>query len=111
MGLLGAGRLPRALPVSLKSAGEEARGTAGSLVVASVLELRGISKRFGSVEALSAVDLTLKPGQVHALAGENGAGKSTLVKVIAGIHKLDAGQILMDGRPIVLNGATGAQAA
>ena len=80
-------------------------------MVASVLELRGISKRFGSVEVLSDVDLTLKSGQIHALAGENGAGKSTLVKVIAGIHKPDRGEILKDGRPIVLNGATGAQAA
>jgi rhamnose transport system ATP-binding protein len=79
--------------------------------VAPVLELRGISKRFGPVEVLSDVDLSLNPGQVHALAGENGAGKSTLVKVIAGIYRPDRGQILRDGRPIVLDDATDAQAA
>ena len=49
-----------------------------------VIELRGITKRFGSVEVLSDVDLSLHAGQVHGLAGENGAGKSTLVKFSAG---------------------------
>jgi ABC-type sugar transport system ATPase subunit/ribose/xylose/arabinose/galactoside ABC-type transport system permease subunit len=62
-----------------------------------VIELRGITKRFGPVEVLDNVDLSLRAGQVHSLAGENGAGKSTLVKILAGIHQPDSGQILKDG--------------
>lgn len=61
------------------------------------IELRGISKRFGPAEVLSAVDLRLYPGRVHSLAGENGAGKSTLVKILGGIHQPDGGMILRDG--------------
>src|SRR5215472_8681090 len=62
-----------------------------------VIELRGITKRFGPVEVLSNVDLSLRAGRVLSLAGENGAGKSTLVKILAGIHQPDSGQILKDG--------------
>lgn len=61
------------------------------------------------MEVLSDVDLNLESGKVHALAGENGAGKSTLVKIIAGIYRPDRGRLLMDGREIVLPGATDAQ--
>jgi len=73
------------------------------------IELRGISKRFGSVEVLSDVDLVVKSGRVHSLAGENGAGKSTLVKILAGIYQPDRGQLLKDGQEIVLLGPAGAQ--
>ena len=66
--------------------------------MAPVIELRNISKRFGSVEVLNDIDLSLEAGQVHSLAGENGAGKSTLVKILAGIHQPDRGRILQDGR-------------
>jgi rhamnose transport system ATP-binding protein len=62
-----------------------------------VIELRGITKRFGPVEVLSNVDLSLWAGRVHSLAGENGAGKSTLVKILAGIHQPDGGQVLKSG--------------
>ena len=55
-----------------------------------VIELRGITKRFGPVEVLSDVDLSLRAGRVHALAGENGAGKSTLVKILGGSISLTA---------------------
>jgi rhamnose transport system ATP-binding protein len=72
------------------------------------VELRGISKSFGSVTVLNDVDLVLESGRVHSLAGENGAGKSTLVKILAGIHQPDRGQILKDGREITLHGPTGA---
>jgi rhamnose transport system ATP-binding protein len=79
------------------------------LGVAPIIELRGISKRFGSVEVLSGIDLSLEAGQVHSLAGENEAGKSTLVKILAGIHQPDRGHILRDGEEISLSGATDAQ--
>lgn len=63
-----------------------------------LFEARGISKSFGSVQALSGVDLTLRAGAIHALVGENGAGKSTLSKIIAGIQTANAGHMLFDGQ-------------
>ena len=57
----------------------------------NLLELKGISKTFPGVKALSDVDLDLRPGEVLGLCGENGAGKSTLMKVLTGIHKSDPG--------------------
>ena len=69
-------------------------------LTAPVLELQNISKRFGSIDVLVDVGLTLLPGRVHALAGENGAGKSTLVKIIGGVYQPSAGRILRDGQPI-----------
>jgi D-xylose transport system ATP-binding protein len=65
-----------------------------------LLRLRGVSKRFGAVRALSDVDLDIPAGQVTALAGDNGAGKSVLIKCIAGIHSPDAGQMWWDGAPV-----------
>jgi ABC-type sugar transport system ATPase subunit len=65
-----------------------------------LLRLRGISKSFGAVQALTNVDLDLPAGQVTALAGDNGAGKSVLIKTIAGIHSPDHGQISWEGRPV-----------
>jgi ABC-type sugar transport system ATPase subunit len=62
-----------------------------------VLRLRGVGKEFFGTSVLREIDLTLYPGQVHALVGENGAGKSTLMKVIAGVHRPDAGTIELDG--------------
>ena len=60
--------------------------------MAAVVELTGISKRFGGTQALAGVDLTIERGTVHALVGENGAGKSTLGKVIAGVIQPDSGE-------------------
>src|SRR4051812_39263330 len=62
-----------------------------------LLELRGITKRFGAVRALNGVDFRVMPGEVVGLVGDNGAGKSTLVKVISGIHPGDEGQYLWEG--------------
>ncbi len=67
---------------------------------APVLELRDISKSFGSVQALQGVDLEVRRGEVMALVGDNGAGKSTLIKCIAGIHEADSGEILFEGTQV-----------
>jgi D-xylose transport system ATP-binding protein len=64
------------------------------------LELVGINKSFGAVHVLHDVDLSVYPGQVTAMVGDNGAGKSTLIKCIAGIHAVDSGRILFDGREV-----------
>jgi D-xylose transport system ATP-binding protein len=65
-----------------------------------ILQLRGISKSFGSVQALSDVDFEVRHGEVMALVGDNGAGKSTLIKCVAGINSVDSGEILFDGKPV-----------
>jgi D-xylose transport system ATP-binding protein len=65
-----------------------------------VLALRGISKRFGAVQALADVDLEVHTGEVVALVGDNGAGKSTLVKTIAGVETIDSGVVEWQGRPV-----------
>ncbi|MFY9580067.1 MAG: ATP-binding cassette domain-containing protein, partial [Gaiellaceae bacterium] len=69
-----------------------------------LLQLRGISKSYGSVQALSDVDFEVQNGEVMALVGDNGAGKTTLIKCIAGIHAYDEGEILFDGKPVSVNG-------
>jgi D-xylose transport system ATP-binding protein len=68
-----------------------------------LLELRGITKSFGSVQALSEVDFEVKPGEIMALVGDNGAGKSTLVKCIAGTHTPDSGEMRFEGRNISIH--------
>ncbi|GAA2237117.1 ATP-binding cassette domain-containing protein [Streptomyces indiaensis] len=68
-----------------------------------VLALRGVSKRFGAVQALTDVELEVHAGEVVALVGDNGAGKSTLVKTIAGVHPIDEGLIEWDGRSVQIN--------
>jgi D-xylose transport system ATP-binding protein len=70
----------------------------------ATLELRGISKSFGSVQALREVDFEVRDGEVMALVGDNGAGKSTLIKCVAGIYSIDDGQILFDGKPVTIHG-------
>src|SRR5579859_2253333 len=76
----------------------------------AIVELVGIAKQFGAVQALRGVDLNLYPGEVHALVGENGAGKSTLVKILAGIHRQDAGVVKVGGEVVELRSPTQAQA-
>lgn len=76
-----------------------------------VLELSGINKRFGAVQALTDVHLTVAPGEVVGLVGDNGAGKSTLIKIIAGVHQADQGEVRVSGRRAVYNSPQGAQRA
>ena len=72
--------------------------------VTPTLELRGVSKSFGSVQALIDVDFSVRTGEVMALVGDNGAGKSTLIKAVAGIYPIDSGEILFEGHPVTIHG-------
>jgi len=76
----------------------------------TLVSLRGLCKSFAGVQALDKVAFELRAGEVHALMGENGAGKSTLMKVLAGIHASDAGEIEIEGRPVAIASPRHAQA-
>ncbi len=68
-----------------------------------ILQLQGISKRFGAVQALSEVDFEVYPEEIVGLVGDNGAGKSTLIKIVSGVYRADAGQYIFEGRPVTVN--------
>jgi general nucleoside transport system ATP-binding protein len=85
------------LPIDIVAAG--AAPTRATLVHAPLLALEGVTKRFGRLTALDNVTVSFAAGEVHCLLGENGAGKSTLCNLVFGIHRPDAGQILLDGEP------------
>src|SRR6266849_5769305 len=76
-----------------------------------ILELQGITKAFGGVEALRGVDFALSAGEIHGLVGENGAGKSTLMKIIAGVHPEFSGRFLLDGKETRFRSARDARGA
>ncbi|WP_237153153.1 sugar ABC transporter ATP-binding protein [Oryzibacter oryziterrae] len=77
---------------------------------APILEMRGISKTFPGVKALSHVDLTVYAGEIHALMGENGAGKSTLMKILSGAYRADSGgEIRINGKPVHIDGPLSAK--
>ena len=76
----------------------------------SLLELRGITKRFPGVTALGEVSLSVGPGEVVALIGENGAGKSTLMKILGGVYAPDEGEIVFNGKPVAIRGVADALA-
>jgi len=86
--------------------GQETGGDRGPL-----LSLRHAAKSFGAVRAIVDASIDLYGGEVHGLVGENGAGKSTLVKILAGVHQPDSGQLLVNGAPTVLHGPAAAQEA
>ena len=70
---------------------------------APLIEMRGISKRFGGVTALDDVDLEVRAGEVLAIVGDNGAGKSTLIKILTGVYRPSSGTLTMQGEPLVMN--------
>ena len=72
--------------------------------IAPVLEVHGISKKFGAVQALYDVDFEVYAGEVVGLVGDNGAGKSTLVKIISGVHPPDTGIFKFEGREVTIKG-------
>ncbi len=76
----------------------------------SALLAEGLAKTFGGVRALKGVDLTIQPGEVHALLGENGSGKSTFIKILSGYHQPDGGRAAIDGREVTLGSAESAYA-
>src|SRR5258707_1698747 len=77
-----------------------------------ILEMRRVSKSFFSIKALRNVDLTVYPGEIHALMGENGAGKSTLMKILSGAYRPDpGGEIRIEGKPVRIHGPLGGGAA
>ncbi len=76
-----------------------------------LLEMKGICKSFPGVKALENVSLQLRAGEVHALLGENGAGKSTLIKVLGGIYHAEEGEIIIEGKPVLIDGVVAARHA
>ena len=91
---------------------DPARGGVGTPPRATPLvELRGITKRFGALLANDAIDLSVDAGQVLALLGENGAGKSTLTRILYGLSRADAGEILIAGEPVTITSPADALAA
>ncbi|HEY5435384.1 MAG TPA: ABC transporter ATP-binding protein [Candidatus Limnocylindrales bacterium] len=79
-----------------------------AVIVAPALEMRGITKRYPGVIANDAIDLQVRPGEIHALLGENGAGKTTLMNVLYGLATPDEGEILLDGTPVRIAGPSDA---
>ena len=76
-----------------------AQPTASAVAAAPLLSLRGMAKRFGSLQALADVSIDIAPGEIHCLLGENGAGKSTLCNLVFGVYQPDAGEMLLAGEP------------
>ncbi len=70
---------------------------------APLLEIKNVSKTFGTVISLAGVSTTVRAGEVTCVLGDNGAGKSTLIKILSGVHRPDGGELLMNGAPVTLS--------
>jgi D-xylose transport system ATP-binding protein len=90
--------------VEAPSWGASTRLDAPMSEAAPILQLRGISKSFGPVQALTDVDFEVRDGEVMALVGDNGAGKSTLIKCVTGIYSSDSGEVLFEDNPVSIHG-------
>jgi simple sugar transport system ATP-binding protein len=82
--------------------GNAARQETAAPTTAAAIELRGISKAFGTVQANKNISIRVLPGTIHGIIGENGAGKSTLMSILYGFYKADAGEILINGAPVAI---------
>ena len=87
---------------------DDVASATGGRVTAPALEMRGITKSYPGVRANDHIDLTVRPGEIHALLGENGAGKTTLMNVLYGLAVPDEGEILLDGLPVRIAGPSDA---
>ena len=83
-------------------------GTVTQAPPSTVLHVDGLAKAFGATTALRHCSLALRAGEIHALIGENGSGKSTLVKILAGVHRPDTGQVLLRQEPLRTRGPSAA---
>ncbi|MEZ4505294.1 MAG: ATP-binding cassette domain-containing protein [Thermomicrobiales bacterium] len=93
------------------SVADPVAGTPTAQAARPVLELRGVTKRFGGATALDDVDFDLLPGEIHGLIGENGAGKSTLSKILSGVQRPDSGEMLLNGEVVRFRSPADAKAA
>ncbi len=99
------------MQIDTEAGAQQQRAATTPVSAMPILQMRNVSKTFPGVKALQNVQLTVYPGEVHALMGENGAGKSTLMKILSGAYIPDAGaEIEVDGKPVHINGPLSAKA-
>jgi simple sugar transport system ATP-binding protein len=107
----GAAPSPSAAPAAGTPAAAASPATSGAATEPPRVEIRNLTKRYGSLHALRGVDLSLRTGEVVGLVGDNGAGKSTLVNIISGALQPTSGEILIDGKPVTLKSPIDARRA
>src|SRR4029077_12532986 len=102
---------PRSLSDLAARSDQRERSIEKTPTAGPLLSVRGVSKRFGAVQALAGVDVDFRAGEIHAILGENGAGKSTLMHVLDGVVRPDSGTILLDGVPVTFTSPRDARRA